>query len=104
MSHSGFVPDQYSKRVIETTGEATLIRRIIYDCTPAMINYFDWIDSYLHGTLKPEEEVLFERQLDRNRELAEEVSRHFSTQSSAGQVRDAEQPAAGQVVRVLPDK
>jgi hypothetical protein len=43
-----------------------------------MVNYFRLIDPYLFGTLSPEEQVAFERQLLRNPALANEFRMRFS--------------------------
>lgn len=43
-----------------------------------MMNYFEWIEPYLTGSLSPEEEELFERQLDRDPDLKEALARRFS--------------------------
>ena len=43
-----------------------------------MMNYFRLIEPYLHGSLSPEEQQAFERQLVRNPALANEFTLQFS--------------------------
>ena len=42
------------------------------------MNYFKLIEPYLYGSLSPEEQLVFERQLARNPALANETSLRFS--------------------------
>ncbi len=42
------------------------------------MNYFKLIEPYLYGSLSPEEQLIFERQLARNPALANEISIRFS--------------------------
>ena len=42
------------------------------------MNYFKLIEPYLYGSLSPEEQAFFERQLARNPALANEMSVRFS--------------------------
>lgn len=42
------------------------------------MHYFDMIESYLYGSLPPEDEIAFERQLDRDPELVLETSRRLN--------------------------
>lgn len=42
------------------------------------MNYFGMIESYLYGSLPPEDEIAFERQLDRDPELVVETSRRLN--------------------------
>ncbi len=42
------------------------------------MSYFRLIDPYLHGSLSPEEQLVFERQLSRNPALANEFRMRFS--------------------------
>ncbi len=45
---------------------------------PVTMNYFKLIEPYLYGSLSPEEQLVFERQLARNPALANETSLRFS--------------------------
>ena len=42
------------------------------------MKYFEWIEPYLNESLSPEEEKLFERQLELDPELKEALARHFA--------------------------
>ena len=42
------------------------------------MNYYGMIESYLYGSLPPEDEIAFERQLDRDPELVVETSRRLN--------------------------
>lgn len=42
------------------------------------MKYFEWIEPYLNESLSPEEEKLFERQLELDPELKETLARHFA--------------------------
>lgn len=46
------------------------------------MNYHTMIEPYLHGTLSPEDEVAFERQLSRDPALAEAAGRRLNAEEA----------------------